>query len=56
MVTVLEDCTTEEQPSIVIFFCVWAKGHSAADIYKEIFTMGSVCRVKRFITEWQTLR
>jgi hypothetical protein len=49
--TVLVECTTEEQSSVVLFF-VRAKGLNAKDIHKEIllFTVGSVCRVKRFTT------
>jgi hypothetical protein len=48
MATVLEECTAEEQHSIVCF--LWAKGLNAKDIHKEIFTAGSACRVKRFTT------
>jgi hypothetical protein len=55
MATVLEECTTEEQRSVVLFF-FWAKGLSAKDIHKEMFTVGSVCSVKRFTTVWQTFR
>jgi hypothetical protein len=47
MVTVLEECNTEEQCSVVRFF-LWAKGHNAKDIHKEMFAVGSVRRVKRF--------
>jgi hypothetical protein len=35
-----------------VFFCVffsWQKGLNAKDIHKEMFTLGSVCRVKQFI-------
>jgi hypothetical protein len=46
MATVLEKCTREEQRSGVPF--LWAKGLNAKDIHKEMFTMASVCRVKRF--------
>jgi hypothetical protein len=48
MVTVLEDCTTEEQCSVVYF--LWAKELNANDIHRELFTLGSACRVKRFTT------
>jgi hypothetical protein len=39
MVTVLEDCTTEEQHSVVNF--LWAKGLSGKDIHKEMFPVYS---------------
>jgi hypothetical protein len=48
MATVLEECTNEEQCYVVRF--VWAKGLNAKDIHKEMFRVGSVCRVKRFTT------
>jgi hypothetical protein len=35
MATVLEDCTTEEQRSVVHFF-LWAKGLNAKNIHEEI--------------------
>jgi hypothetical protein len=35
MVTALEECTTEEQRSVVNF--LWAKGLNAKDIHKEMF-------------------
>jgi hypothetical protein len=35
MTTVLEECNTEVQPSIMRF--LWAKGLNAKDIHKEIF-------------------
>jgi hypothetical protein len=34
MVTVLEECSTEEQCSIVLL--LWAKGLNAKDIHKEV--------------------
>jgi hypothetical protein len=48
MVTVLEECTTEEQRHIVRF--LWAKGLSKNDIHKKCFLykVGSICGVKRF--------
>jgi hypothetical protein len=48
MTTVLEECTTENQRSVVRF--LWAKGLAAKDIYKAVFPVmvGSVCGVKRF--------
>jgi hypothetical protein len=44
----LTECITEEQRSVVRF--LWAKGLNAKDIHKEMFPVGSVCRVKRFTT------
>jgi hypothetical protein len=48
MATVLEECTTQEQRSVVR--SLWAKGLKQCIVVKECFliTMGSVCRVKRF--------
>jgi hypothetical protein len=40
MATVLEGCTTEDKCSIVRFF-LWAKGHNAKDINKEVFPVYS---------------
>jgi hypothetical protein len=37
MATVLEECITEEQHSVVRF--LWAKGPIAKDIHKEIFPL-----------------
>jgi hypothetical protein len=37
MATVLQECTTEEQPSAVRF--LWAKGLNAKDINKEMFSI-----------------
>jgi hypothetical protein len=50
---VSEDCTTEEQRSVVRFS--WAKGLSAKDINKEMFPVygAKCCRVKQFTTGWQ---
>jgi hypothetical protein len=36
MATILKDCTTEEQRS-VIRLLLWAKGLNAKDIHKEMF-------------------
>jgi hypothetical protein len=48
MATVLEECNTEEQRSVVRFFS-WAKALNVKDIHKcFLFTVGSVCRVKQF--------
>jgi hypothetical protein len=48
LATVLEECTTKEQRSVVRFLL--AKGLDAEDIHKEIFPVGNVCRVKWFMT------
>jgi hypothetical protein len=50
MATVLEECTTQEQRSVMSF--LWAKGLNAKDIHKEmfLFTVESVCNVKQFTT------
>jgi hypothetical protein len=48
MATMLEECTTQEPSSVVRF--LWAKGLNAKDIHKEIFSVYSVCCVKRFTT------
>jgi hypothetical protein len=50
MATVLEECNTEEQRSVCVF-C--GQKDSMKRIFIKncfIFTMGSFCRVKRFIT------
>jgi hypothetical protein len=49
MATMLEEYTTKEQRSVVRILC--AKGLSAKDVHKEMFTVGNVCRVKRFTPE-----
>jgi hypothetical protein len=57
METVIEKCPTEEQCSVVRFLC--AEGLAAKDIHKEmfsVFTVGSVCHVKRFTIGLQTFR
>jgi hypothetical protein len=55
--TVLEECTTEEQRSIVRFFCEQKDSMQRIFVKKYfLFMLGSVCRVKRFITGWQTFR
>jgi hypothetical protein len=50
MATVLEEYSTEEQRSVVRY--LWSQGLNAKDIHKEIFPVGSVCRVKLFTTAW----
>jgi hypothetical protein len=54
MATVFEECSTEEQRSVVRL--LWAKRLNANDINKEMFTLGSVCRVQWLTTGWQTFR
>jgi hypothetical protein len=39
MATVLEECTREEQRYAVLF--LWAKGHNAKSIHKEMFSVYS---------------
>jgi hypothetical protein len=48
----LEECSTEEQRSVVRFF-LWAEDSVKMMFVKKcfLFTMGNVCRVKRFTTE-----
>jgi hypothetical protein len=48
MVTVLEECNTEEQKCVVRF--LWANGLDAKTFIKKcsLFIVGSVCRVKQF--------
>jgi hypothetical protein len=50
MVTVLEDYTTEKQRSVMHF--LWEKDSMQRLFMKKyfLFTVGSVCRVKRFTT------
>jgi hypothetical protein len=50
MATMLEGCTTEEQSSVVC----GQNDSMQRDVY--LFTVGSVCRVKRFTAGWQTFR
>jgi hypothetical protein len=56
MVTVLEECATHKQRSVVRFLRV--KELNTEDIHKKcfLFMVGRVCQVKRFTTEWQTIR
>jgi hypothetical protein len=50
METVLEECNTEEQRSVVRF--LWGKNSMQRILVEKcfLFTLGSVCRVKRFTT------
>jgi hypothetical protein len=51
MATVLEECNTEEQPSVVIF--LWAKGLNAKDIHKEMFPVcGGRCLSRKAVHNW----
>jgi hypothetical protein len=51
MTTMLEDCTTEEQRSVVRF--LWAKGLNAKDIYKEMFPVyGGKCLSRKAVHNW----
>jgi hypothetical protein len=52
MATVLKECTTQEQRSLVRF-SLWAKGLNAKDIHEEMFPVSGV---KRFTTGCQTFR
>jgi hypothetical protein len=54
MAAVLEECITEEQSSVVRF-CGQEDSMQRISINKcFLFTVGSVFRVKRFTTGWQT--
>jgi hypothetical protein len=44
MATVVKECNTEKQRSVVLF--LWAKRHNSKKCF--LFMVGSVCRVKRF--------
>jgi hypothetical protein len=56
MATILEGCTTEEQRSVVSF-CGQKDSMQRIFIKKCFrFVLGSVYRVKRFTTRWQTFR
>jgi hypothetical protein len=56
MTTVLEECTTEEQRSVVHF--LWAKGLNAKDIHKEMFSVyvGKCLSFKAVLPWWQIFR
>jgi hypothetical protein len=50
--TVLEEYNTEEQRSVVRFF-LWAKGHNAKDIQKEMFLVyGRKCMSRKAVPPW----
>jgi hypothetical protein len=49
--TVLEDCTTEEQRSVMRF--LWAKGLNVKDIHKEIcYVYGTKCLPRKSFDNW----
>jgi hypothetical protein len=51
MATVLEDCSNEEQRSVVRF--LWAKELDAKDIHKEIFPVyGGKCLSHKAVHSW----
>jgi hypothetical protein len=51
MATVLEECHTEEQRSVVRF--LWAKVLNAKDIRKEIFPIhGGKCLSRKAVHSW----
>jgi hypothetical protein len=48
---VLEDCTTEEQGSVVLL--LWIKGLNAKDIHKEIFPVqDGKCLSRKTVHNW----
>jgi hypothetical protein len=52
MATVLEDCTTEEHWSVVLFF-LWAEGLNAKDIHKEMFPVYvGKCLSRKAVHNW----
>jgi hypothetical protein len=51
MATVLEECTNEEQSSVVRF--LWAKGLNAKDIHKNMFPVYSgKCLSRKPVDNW----
>jgi hypothetical protein len=51
MMTVLEECNTEEQRSVVLL--LWAKGLNAKHIHKEIFLVyGGKCLSGKAVDNW----
>jgi hypothetical protein len=51
MVAMLEECTAEEQPSVVHF--LWAKGLNAKDIHKEMcLVYGGKCLSCKAVHNW----
>jgi hypothetical protein len=53
MMTVLEECTTEEQCSILRY--LWAKGLNVKDIHKEMFPVyEGKCLSRKAVHNWVT--
>jgi hypothetical protein len=53
----LEEYATEDQHSVVLLFCGQRYSMQRIFIRKYfLFTVGSVCRLKRFTTGWQMFR
>jgi hypothetical protein len=51
MATLLEECSTEEQRSVVCF--LWTNGLSAKNIHKEIFSCyGGKCLLRKTVHKW----
>jgi hypothetical protein len=51
MVTVFDECTTEEQRSVVRI--LWAKGLNANDIHEEMFPVyGGKCLSRKAVPSW----
>jgi hypothetical protein len=51
MATVTEDCTTEEQGSVMRF--MWIKGLNTKDIHKEMFPVnGGKCLSRKAVHNW----
>jgi hypothetical protein len=51
MATVLEEYTTEEQRSVLLF--LWAKGRNAKDIHKDMFPVhGGKCLTGKDVHKW----
>jgi hypothetical protein len=52
MATVRDECSTEEQPSVVGFF-LWTKGLNAKDIHNEMFPVyGGKCLSPKAVHKW----
>jgi hypothetical protein len=55
MATMLEECTDEEERSVVRFFFLWAKGLTAKDIRKEMFPVyGGKILSHKTVHNWVT--
>jgi hypothetical protein len=52
MATVIEECITEEQRSVVRFF-LWAEELNAKDVHKEMITVyGGKCLSRKAVHNW----